>query len=668
MKQFIIGFVAIFIVNITACTYTERIKDGKTAYARKQFQVAIPMLKEEFDKAKDIQVKGETAYMLGESYRRTHQTQAAADWYKRAQTQRYGKDTDLKHARMLQQLQDYDEARRAFQNAGRYAGDVRLYQEEMIACQKAKQWLADSDKNLYQVQSLATNNEATDFSPVLYEAHQLLITSDRAQSEGKENYKWTGEKFFDLYLLDTKAETVERFEAPFNQSFHQGALCFSADKNMVFFTQCGSEEKIAVDYCQIMFSRKNSSGWSAPQAIDLGDNANNYIHPTLSDDGKMLVFACNKAEGFGGYDLYYSIKIGDDDEAKWSEPLNMGNKINSDGNEVFPFLNNDTLYFSSDGHIGMGGLDIFKVTKAAHKWQNPINLEAPINSGGDDFGFIIDFLNPLAPDMVQQGYFSSNRIGGKGSDDIYQFQQQLPPPADTPALVDSPTILLAINLNGLVKEKVFKEKGNPNSGVASYANLMGASIQVNTLDTAFTVGSDVDGTFYLQLDTATDYSFKATKPGYFTQLITLTTKGIVLNEAHPDTTLSVELIMEKIFTNQEIVLENIYYDLDKHFIREDAKPTLNALVTILKRNPTINIQLSSHTDCQGKTSYNEKLSQRRADAAVQYLIQNGINPDRLTSKGYGESSLAINCKCSDCSDEEHQQNRRTTFLVLDEKE
>ena len=666
MKEFKIAFITILILSLTACTYTERIKDGKTAYARKQFNVAIPMLEEEFNKAKDSQLKGETAYMLGESYRRTHQTQSASDWYKRAQTQRYGKDTDIKYARMLQQLQDYDEARRAFQSAGRYTGDVRLYQEEMIACQKAKKWLADTDKNLYKVESLGTNNAATDFSPVLYNADQLIITSDRAESEGKENYKWTGEKFFDLYLLNINAETVERFDAPFNQSFHQGAPSFGKDQNTVFFTQCGSEEKIAVDYCKIMFSQKKGDTWTEPEAIDLGDGAQNYVHPILSEDGKLLIFACNKAEGFGGYDLYYSIKIGSGKDAKWSVPINLGNKINTDGNEVFPFLDKDTLYFSSDGHIGMGGLDIFRVEKKAHKWQIPQNLKAPMNSGGDDFGFILDLLNPLPEKVIQQGYFSSNRIGGLGSDDIYKFQQQTPPPPDTLIPVDTPKLILAINLEGLVKEKIFNEAGNPNSGLSAYENLMGASVQISSKDTAFTIGSDVDGTFFVRLDTATDYNLKATKPGYFTQVATISTKGIVLNEAHPDTTLSIEMIMEKIFTNQEIVLDDIYYDLDKSFIREDAKPALNELIELLKRNPTLNIQLSSHTDCQGGTGYNEKLSQRRADAAVQYLIQNSINPERLTSKGYGESLLAVTCKCSDCTEDEHQKNRRTTFLVLKE--
>lgn len=664
MKQLRTSLLALLLTGLTACTYTERIKDGKTAYERKQFHVAIPMLQQEFEKTKDALTKGETAYMLAESYRNIQEIQSASDWYKRAQTQRYGKDTDIQYARMQQQLQDYEEARKAFQSAGRYAGNANFYKQEMIACQQAKIWLKEAPKNPYKVESLSSNTAATDFSPVLYENGKLIITSDRAESQGKEDYKWTGEKFFDLYTLDPKTSEIARLEADFNKDYHQGTLSFNADRTQVFFTECGSKDKVAVDYCRILVSKKNDSGWSAPQVLELGDNQHNYIHPLVSEDGKLLIFACNKAEGFGGYDLYYSIKMGTEEEVKWSEPVNMGSKINTAGNDVFPFLDKDTLYFSSDGHPGMGGLDIFRTEKKAQKWQSPQNLKAPINSGGDDFGFILDNTNPLPTNALQMGYFSSNRLGGKGSDDIYKFQKQIPPPDTTPIL--PPKIILAINLNGLVKEKLFKEAGNPNSGVSGYANLMGASVQVQSEDTAFTMGSDVDGTFYMVLDTATDYSFKATKPGYFAQFATVTTKGIILNEQHPDTTLTVEMVMEKIFTNQEIRIENIYYDYDESFIREDAKPPLDSLITILKQNPEISIQLSSHTDCRGATSYNEKLSQRRAEAAVQYLIQNGILPERLTAKGYGEGKLEVNCKCTDCTEEEHQRNRRTTFLVKSE--
>lgn len=662
MKGLFVILTALFLLQLTACTYTERIRDGKTAFARKQFSVAIPMLEKEFTKADDSNQKGAIAYMLGESYRRTQQPQSASDWYKRAQTQRYGRDTDLKYARMLQQLEDYDGAKQAYRSAGRYAGDSRLYQEQMIACDKAKRWKEDADKNPYTVGVVKLNNGSNDFSPVYYDNNSILVSSDRATSEGKEAYKWTGQPFFDLYLWNFTEETVTPFKAPFNNKFHQGTPSFSPDKTIALFTECGTDDKVAVDYCRIMMSQKEGDNWSVAQAIDLGPTENNYLHPTLSPDGRRLYFACNKAGGFGGYDLYISSRIGEGRGATWSTPINLGNKINTQGNEVFPFLEtNDTLYFASDGHQGMGGLDVFRSVEYGERWLQPENLEAPINSGSDDFGFII------RPTMNggKTGFLTSRRLTSEKGDNILNFTY-LPPVEDTIPVLDTPLLVLRINLEGLVKEKIFNDPIDPNSGVASLNPLMGASIQISSADTAFTLGSDIDGTFYATLDTNTVYYFKASKQGYFITLDTLSTVGIVLNAQHPDTTLSKELLLEKIFTDQEIVLDDIYYDLDESFIRDDAKPTLNTLVDLLNRNPSINIQLSSHTDCQGATGYNEKLSQRRAESAVQYLIQNGINAARLTARGYGESLLAVACKCSECTDAEHQQNRRTTFLVLGE--
>lgn len=647
-----------------ACTYTERIKDGQTAYQRKQFSVAIPMLQKEFAKADDNRTKGQTAYMLAESYRRTHQPQSAADWYKRAQTQRYGTDTDLKYARMLQQLEQYADAKQAYRSAGRYAGNARLYQEQMIACDLAQRWLNAAKDNPYRVTNLPQNTSDNDFSPVILGTNTLVVSSDRAQSEGKDSYKWTGEAFFDLYQWDLTAETVEKYEAPFNNSYHQGTPSFNADRTVVLFTQCGSGQKIAVDYCQIMISYKEGDTWSTPEMVTLGSAENNYVHPVLSPDGRFLIFASDKNGGFGGYDLYFSNRLGDTDELKWAKPVNMGNRINTKRNEVFPFVMGDqgeVLYFASDGHPGMGGLDVFRTEQRGERWQRPQNLEAPMNSGGDDFGLIVESADTSGS---IRGYFSSNRLSSKGGDDVYQFDF-IPPPPDTIVVVDTSSFQIAINLEGVVKERLFNTPGNPNSGVASLNPLMGASIQISSLDTAYTLGSDVDGTFYATLDTGKIYYFYATKPGYFVALDTLSTQGIVLNESHPDTTLSIELVLEKIYTNQEIVLENIYYDLDKDFIRDDAKPTLNELVSLLKRNPNIRIQLSSHTDCQGTESYNQNLSQRRAESAVRYLVQNGIDNGRLTAKGYGESRLANTCRCAACTPEEHQENRRTTFLVLD---
>lgn len=647
----------------SGCTYELQIKDGTSAYERKQFAKAIELLPREYNQAKDAAEKGKKAYMLAESYRRTSDPASAADWYDKAIRERYGADAAIRYAQMRQQLQQYDDAAKAYQSAGRDEGDQNKYRQYVIACRKAKEWLAKADSNEYKIKSLDFNTPDTDFSPVLLETDRLLFSSDRQDSEGKEVYKWTGDKFFDFYTLNIKENKVERYEVPFNKDFHQGTVSFNSDKTEAYLTQCGSKNKVEVDYCKICRVRKEGDTWGAAEELDFGAPTTNFIHPHLALDGKMLIFAANNSAGFGGYDLYYSLWL--NTEKRWNTPTNMGASINTNGNEVFPFLHNDTLYFASDGHPGMGGLDLFRIERFHDRWQNLKNLQAPMNSGGDDFGLIVDENAPKPDSILLVGYFTSNRMGGKGSDDIYQFRREVPKIAPPVVAVDTPKIVFRLRLEGLVKETVYKIAGNPNSGIADARPLLGASVQVSTEDTVFTVGSEADGSFRFELERETDYTLRASKQGYFNQIKTLTTKGIELTEAEPEKTLTVELILDKIFTNQEIVLENIYYDYDKWDIRDDAKPTLDSLTQILIHNPTIKIQLASHTDCRGADSYNEELSSKRAESAVRYLVQKGIVQERLQAKGYGETKPANDCKCSKCTEEEHQGNRRTTFMVLE---
>lgn len=648
----------------SACTYELAVKDGKTAYERRQFAKAIELLPSEYKRAKDAYERGKLAYMLAESYRRTADPASAADWYDKALKDRHAGNAALRAAQMRQQLQQYDEAAQAYQAAGREEGDVNKYRLYVQACRKAKEWLAAADSNDYKIRSLDMNTGDTDFAPVLLAADRLLFSSDRKESVGKEPYKWTGEKFFDLYTLDIPANRVERYEAPFNAEFHQGTLTFNPEQTLVVFTQCGSKEKREADYCELWWARKEGDTWGKAQRLNFGSANTNFMHPHLTRNGSMLLFAANSSAGFGGYDLYYSLWIAI--ENRWDTPVNMGAVINSAGNDLFPYMDADTLYFASDGHPGMGGLDIFRVERFHDRWQNLQNLRAPMNSGGDDFGMIVAPRPSDTPDsIVQIGYFTSNRLGGKGSDDLYRFERRLPPPVDTTTLPDTPAVVFKLLLEGLVKETLYNQPGNPNSGIAGSQALMGASVEVSSEDTVFTLGSEADGRFFCQLKPGDEYTFKAFKNGYFNQIKTLSTADVVLTEAEPEKTLYIELLLDRVFAGQEIVLENIYYDYDKDNIREDAKPPLDSLVRILKDNPAIRIQLASHTDCRGADKYNQDLSQRRAESAVRYLVQSGINRERLLAKGYGESKPANDCKCNQCTEEEHQQNRRTTFMVLE---
>ena len=668
------GFLIFWAWTQIACTYTEKIRDGKTAFERKQYAVAIPMLEKDYNKTKDNQIKGEKAYLLAESYRLTGRPNEAGQWYERALGHRVGKDAALKQARMLQMQEDYDQAYKAYQRAGRDRGDVQAYRLQMQACVKAKTWLAERKDNPYRLENLPFNNEATDFAPIFWE-NRLVFASDRAASQGKEKYKWTNEKFFDFFETDAEGkEAVKPWALPFNGAYHQGTVSFTADGSRAYFTACGSDQQEEPDFCLIYEVKRQGSAWSQPKALPFTRNmASNFMHPQVRADGKQLIFAANLKAGFGGYDLYRSLYI--EQEDRWSEPKNLGSLINTAGHEVFPFWQGDTLYFASDGHPGMGGLDIFRVEQDGDRWRKLENLAAPINSGGDDFGLVVrlDFAGDSV--VLQRGYLSSNRLGGKGSDDVYAWERRIlrdsQPPLDTPRVVqDSPLVKgpsLRIRLEGLTLEPQYRDARNPALGLDSLLALANVSIQVFNADTAFVLGSDEDGRFSLDLVAGQVYTFRASKPSFFNAEAELSTEGIVLPERGDlDTVLRLSLRLDRILLNQEIVLENIYYDYNKCDIRSDARPTLDTLSYLLKKNPDIKIQLSAHTDCRGTNAYNQKLSQCRAESAVAYLVrEGGIEAGRLRAKGFGEEQPAVACVCERCSEEEHQRNRRTTFMVLE---
>ncbi|MEO6760230.1 MAG: OmpA family protein, partial [Saprospiraceae bacterium] len=401
----------------------------------------------------------------------------------------------------------------------------------------------------------------------------------------------------------------------------------------------------------------------------------NYLHPALSADGATLYFASNDPEGWGGYDLY-SVQRNAKTENGWEEPKMLSRNLNTPGNELFPTVDADTLYFASDGLPGMGGLDVFRTYKSdRNAWAPPINLKSPVNSGADDFGFLLSpqkggakSTSPAKPgDLIRSGFFTSNRTGTRGGDDIWRFEQRVPPPK--PPQRDTATakpLAYKLLLEGYVLEKIWSVPNDPNSKVLGRKPLANAKVVVESPGSKkqiFTVLDD--GFFKMELAENTDYNFTASLEGYLANSTKFSTKGMARDAANPVQTYEIEIVLDKIFRNQEIVLENIYYDYDKWDIRPDAEPTLNRLAEVLRQNPVIHIQLGSHTDCRGNDSYNQTLSQRRAESAVNYLISKGIDGSRLAAIGYGETQPAADCACSRCTEAEHQTNRRTTFKVLE---
>ncbi len=656
-----------------ACSYTLKIKDGRTAHERKQYAVAVPMLEKEFARAKTRSERGQLAFLLGDALTRTGQDARALDWFKTAYENNYGAEALKAQAYGLKKLERYPEAAEAFKNLGIEIGSPYEYRKELTTCTVAQDWLKQAPTNGWSIEPAPFNSPQNDFAPIRFTDGRIVFTSDRAMSTGEKNYGWTGNRFMDLFIVEPGAASAQIFDNQLNSPGNEGTACFSTDGLEVFFVRALGAYKGDDQFCKIYYAKKTDpdAGWSPAVPLPFQKEKINYLHPALSADGRTLYFSCNDPEGWGGYDLY-AVQRNPEAENGWDEPKILSRNLNTPGNEVFPTLDADTLYFASDGLTGMGGLDVFRTYRMdRNAWAPPYNLKAPVNSGADDFGFITSSraakTKTAQPgDLIREGFFSSNRPGGRGEDDIYRYEQRVPPPkppkTDT---ASTPPQAYKMILEGYILEKIFTVADDPNSKVLGRRPLAGATVVIESGAKKQTVTVKDDGFFTITLAENADYAFSATLNGYLANSARFSTKGIAKNPANPVQTFEIEIVLDKIYRNREIVLENIYYDYDKWDIRPDAEPTLNRLASVLQHNPDIRIQLGSHTDCRGNDNYNQNLSQRRAQSAVNYLISKGIDASRLSAIGYGESQPAVGCACAQCTESEHQANRRTTFKVVE---
>jgi peptidoglycan-associated lipoprotein len=651
-------------LTVFACTFVEKVRDGKTAFERKQFAVAIPMLTREVAKTTSKADKSKLAVMLAESYKRTYQAEKAMAWYKIAYDNGASSDALRSYAFLQKNLGLYKEAAETFKQVGIEIGSPYEFKKEIAACKIAQGWVEEAKKRAeYEVKAIEGNSSYSDYSPTLFNDNQLVIASNRSGTTGDAKYNWTGGKFSDLFILQkTNLASATKFPAPINSNGNEGTCTFNGNFTEMIFTRCYGTDKRTDDYCKLQLSRLEEGTWSPPVPLPFLKDKVNYGHPALAKDGNTLYFAANDPEGWGGYDIYVvERKLGE-----WGEPRILSRAVNTAMNDMFPTLDADTLYFSSEGHAGMGGLDVFKTYKLAGKdnWASVQNLKSPVNSSADDFGYIVDNQGNTDKKLLPKGYFTSSR---EGSDDIYSFQKKILPPLPAPPkdTIKKPTdVVYKMILDGVVLEKILENPANPNSRVLGRRPLPNSTVIVTDGKASRTFKTDENGAFSFEMADNTNYEFLASQTGFLNNSARFSTRGIGKNAVMPTQTFEVEILLDKIFKNQEITLENIYYDYDKADIRDDAKPTLDKLADVLRKNPSINIQLSSHTDCRGNDQYNANLSQQRAQSAVNYLISKGFSPERLTAKGYGESSPAIGCACQKCTESEHQANRRTTFKVL----
>jgi outer membrane protein OmpA-like peptidoglycan-associated protein len=592
---------------------------------------------------------------LVECYNLVNDLVSAELWLKKIIDSGFYTASDVwNYANALKSEAKYKDAMEQFTIYSYMENGNKLKAEKQIeGCSLALQWIDDPTFfDLANEKSL--NSENSDFGLIKF-GNTFIITSDRKTADLKSNefYGWTGKPYLKLYSGSASgkalaASNLSKIE-PLNNNYHNGPAMFDAASSKLFFTRTKMvkvtkpvnndptswiEKPFATDYVnrlEIFSSNYSQNQWADPVPFQY-NNVEEYSvgHPAVTEDGSTLYFVSDMPGGYGGTDIYFCEKLS---TGGWSKPQNAGPAINTDGKEVFPFVDDDgTLYFSSDGHAGMGGLDIFKATGSKSSWSEPENMKSPINSSKDDFSIYFT-------DTGAAGYLSSNRSDGLGDDDIYSFEYN--PPT---------SLILAVTT---------KEKLDDNSLVPlAEVNL---TLTNKSLEASEAFKTDDKGLSFIDLSCASSFEIKGDKDGYF---FTKSKKfETAVCKTRHDTTF-VELVFDKIVLNKPIVLENIYYDFDKWNIRSDAASELDKLVVILQDNPGIKIELGSHTDCRGSNKYNQTLSQKRAESAVAYIISRGIDKSRITAKGYGETQLRNSCADGvDCSESEHQLNRRTEFKV-----
>lgn len=551
-------------------------------------------------------------------------------------------------------IENYEDFRRRYRERGPEAMALkRLVRDDVEGCELALSQLADTLNVEFTHMSGNINGLYTEFSPRLVKEDSLLIFAsmrvDSVPVIGSDDKKAVAPKAQLLQSFWNGEEWIKarEMDGPFNdEKLHVGNGSFTQDGNMFFFTKCENEAAAKVR-CDIYYSeRKEDGGWSKPKKVPgvndpYATNTHPYIVPYNSRGDEMLMFVSDREEGGqGGLDIWYSaIQRGD-----FQEPRNLGRRINTPGDELSPWYNyeEEILYFASNGHPNVGGYDVFASKGSGRRWAKPINMGMPINSSVDDF-YYIHYAEG------EKGFLVSNRDGSISPkwpnccDDIWAFEYVYPPEF---------TIL----------GQVFEE------GDSTRTPLDSASVELFLADASRLVDSNTtaDGEgygFFLGTQFA-NFRLEARKPGYVYGVNTTSTVGLQESD-----TLYVDLYLTPIKDIGTIVLRNVYFDLDKAFIREDAKPSLDSVYNILVANPNIQIELSSHTDSRAPDDYNQKLSQRRADSSKAYLVSKGIDADRIVAVGYGESQLLNDCEDGvPCTDVEHQINRRTEFKVIGEIE
>lgn len=669
MRQFVNIVLSVFAtVLLSGCGGVDTaMKKGDKLYALGEYYDAAEQYKKAYAKTptKDKTMRGMRALRMADCYRRINYTQKAIAAYNNAVRFRQADTTAMLHLGQLQLKNgSYKEAEKTFMALKDSDMHSALVTNGLLSARQAAQWKTEGSKYTVKRQDLF-NSRRAEYAPVLGgdDYNQLLFTSTRSQAQGDELSGITGTKNADIFFAQKddkgKWQKPQTIDSELNSAMDEGACCLSPDGKTMYLTICKTDPSYP-RFAVIATAKRSDASWSKPTELTITkDTLSTFAHPAVSPDGMWLYFVSDMPGGLGGYDIWRAELTANGVGAV----ENLGKPINTAGDEMFPtFRPNGDLYFSSNGHPGMGGLDIFIAQPTAISSQmtasngqettvsnNTYRLEHPgypLNSQGDDFGMTFEGLH-------NRGYFASNRGDARGWDHIYSFEKS--------------EVLVT------VKGWVYEQDG--------YELPAGLVYMVGNDGTNKRISVKGDGSFTEEMELGVDYVFLGTCKGYLNHK----------EELRVDTaTVSNEYVLQFPLANisAPVLIENIFYDFDKATLRPESQTALNELVKLLNENPNVTIELSAHTDYKGAADYNERLSQRRAESVVNYLVEHGIAADRLTPKGYGkekpktvkkkvaarypflkEGDVLTEEFITALKDEQQQEqcnqlNRRTEFIVL----
>ena len=638
----------IYLVLLTITTFNSYSQIGKTAKAEKQYDkyAYIDAIKtyeriyEKGYKSDDMLLK------LGNAYYFNAEFEKAAKYYAELYTSKEDQDAEFyyRYAQSLRAIKDYAKADAMMEKFNAKSGNDS--RGKLFA--KNRDYLAEIKKNSgrYTIENAGVNSEYSDYGPAYMGTKVVFASARDTGNFSKRKHTWTGQNFTNLYGADLTEDgalgKVDKYGKKLNSKFHESTPAFTKDGKTVYFTRNNFLDKRGYDGQKVTLLKIYKATLVEDKWTDITElpfNSDNFqtAHPALSPDGKTMYFASDREGSIGKSDIF-KVKINED--GSFGEPINLGPTVNTEGRETFPFVTaKNELYFASDGQPGIGGLDIFIAQiKEDGSIKEALNIGEEANSPKDDFALIINTDN-------NKGFLSSNRDGGNGSDDIYKFVEKKP-------------IWCKQILFGVITDEDTK--------------LPLANVKVTLSDEKFNkikeVITDATGKYeFTEVECGTKYYVKAELEDYTTK-----EPAVMLKDENGETELNIELKTTKCVVKIGDDLANcfkinlIYFDLDKWNIRPDAAVDLAKLLDVLEKNPTMKINIRSHTDSRASFAYNDKLSKNRAKSTKEWLIKKGIDASRLASEGLGETQL-VN-KCADnvqCTEEEHQLNRRSEFIITD---